>query len=156
MRRNQINARLWDLAFDFFSSFSRFEFCLKKNQYLKSHGVKKNASPDWSLFCQKWENQYKISEAAIRILEHPPNEQVVGEGLSLEWHVSDLSKYKNELSQVVALLKIIRNNLFHGGKHVAGGWDDPKRAEILIGDSLIILRELVELANFSADFDQLY
>lgn len=156
MRRDQINFQLSKLAFDFFFAFSRFEFCLKENQYLKSSLVGDKAMPGWSSFIQKWADKYTPSEAAQRIIDNPPNIQVVGCGSVLTWCMPDLTKSANDLSKVTDLLKIIRNNLFHGGKHADKGWDDPKRTEVLISDGLIVLNELVELANFLCDFDQKY
>lgn len=62
----------------------------------------------------------------------------------------------SDLCIVVRLLKTIRNNLFHGGKHGAEGWDDPERTKELLEVGKTILDQLAELATFEADYTQYY
>jgi len=57
---------------------------------------------------------------------------------------------------VVTLLKTVRNNLFHGGKHGDDGWDDPERILTLLELSIRVLDELADLADFGADYTRYY
>jgi hypothetical protein len=41
MKRENINSNLTAIAFEFFYSFSRFEFCLKENGYLRTEALLK-------------------------------------------------------------------------------------------------------------------
>ncbi|AGM36360.1 MULTISPECIES: hypothetical protein [Idiomarina] len=47
MRKEDINNELKDIAFDFFYWFSRFEFALKRNKFLKRDGAGDIAEPGW-------------------------------------------------------------------------------------------------------------
>jgi hypothetical protein len=51
----------------------------------------------------------------------------------------------------IRLLKTIRNNLFHGRKHGADGWDKPARIQDLLETGKLILDQLARLADIEAD-----
>ncbi|MCC4262658.1 hypothetical protein LL270_18705, partial [Pseudomonas aestusnigri] len=53
-------------------------------------------------------------------------------------------------------VKTVRNNLFHGGKHGAAGWDDPVRARLLIEMSTAVLAVLAVLGGFTDDYERFY
>jgi len=67
-----------------------------------------------------------------------------------------LTDCQTELCKVVRLLKTIRNNLFHGGKHGADGWDDPERTKKLLQTGKTVLDQLSKVACFEADYRQYY
>jgi hypothetical protein len=83
---------------------------------------------------------------------------------SLSWRAVDLSTSNSELDSVVKLLKTIRNNLFHGGKHSAAGcrlpaagWDDVPKTKSFLHSGLAVLGQLAALdAVLEADFPTLY
>lgn len=156
MRKDDVAANLSNLAFDFFFWFSRFEFALKENGYLKSHEPGKNAEPGWDEFVEKWQEQYTSSAEARLLLKSPPERQVVLEGNKLHWGTVRLDFCKSDLAKVVRLVKTVRNNLFHGGKHGGAGWDDPIRTQELLEASLALLHQFAELASIEADFTRRY
>lgn len=156
VQRSNVSADLLATAFDFFFWFSRFESALKENGYLRSHRSGAKAEPGWSEFEERWRNSYVVSEEARWLVSHAPNMQRVGEGDSLTWAPVELSDCGSDLSIVIRLVKTVRNNLFHGGKHGSGGWDDPKRARELMLASTAIIRQLAELANLEADYLEQY
>lgn len=156
MRKEDVAANLSNLAFDFFYWFSRLEFALKENGYLKSHVPGENAEPGWDEFVNKWQEQYTSSAEARLLLKSPPERQVVLEGDKLHWRAVGLGDCKSDLARVVRLVKTVRNNLFHGGKHGGAGWDDPKRTQELLEASLALLRQFAGLASIEADFTQYY
>jgi hypothetical protein len=156
MRKEEVAASLSDLAFDFFYWFSRFEFALKENGYLKSHVPGDYADPGWTEFVDKWHTQYAASDEARFLLASPPERQIVLVGNKLDWKPVGLDDCKSDLARVVRLVKTVRNNLFHGGKHGGAGWDKPKRAEELLAASKEILGQLAELASIKADYTQYY
>lgn len=156
MQRGAIDGNLSQLAFEFFFAFSRFEFALKENQYLKTHAPGMRAEPGWSEYVSKWQDAYQLSDSAQLLLREPPEQQVIGAGSSLAWRAVALDGCKSELSKIVRLLKTVRNNLFHGGKHGGAGWDDPQRTSRLLAASLAVVEELVELATLQSDYAQIY
>lgn len=156
MRKKDIDANLSSLAFDFFYWFSRFEFALKENAYLQSRNVGAKAEPGWDAFVEKWHAQYTPSTEAKALLSTKPERQVVGPNQELAWKPVELKDCKSELAKVVRLLKTVRNNLFHGGKHGGAGWDDPGRTELLLSSGKAVLDQFAALASFEADYEQYY
>ncbi|MGK0546664.1 hypothetical protein ACSEE7_14285 [Halomonas cupida] len=152
MRREEISEDIKELAFDFFYWFSRFEFSLKENKILKSRRVGANAEPGWCFFAREYAESFQASEASRRLLELNPKRQKVGENLDLEWRDVGLYDCNSELCKVVRLLNTIRNNLFHGGKHGAEGWDDIERNKELLTVGRETLDQLARVAGFEEDY----
>ncbi|EPA8366055.1 hypothetical protein ACQ676_001547 [Vibrio fluvialis] len=156
MRKEDIQSDLKNLAFDFFYWFSRFEFALKENKFLKREGDGENAEPGWDTFVERYSQTFQHSEQTMRLLELSPKRQKVGPNLDLEWRNVGLDDCRSELCKVIRLLKTIRNNLFHGGKHGADGWDEPHRSKELLEVGKSILDQLARAADFEADYTQYY
>lgn len=51
---------------------------------------------------------------------------------------------------------MVRNNLFHGGKHGHDQWDDPTRMRRLLKLTITVLSELAALGEFGGDYDRYY
>src|SRR5688572_29831086 len=132
MQRNKITDDLERVAFDFFYWFSRFEFALKENGYLKSDTPGSNAEPSWRKFVEKWQYEYTATRAAKALIAAKPQRQVVGRWGALDFEPVRFDDNPSELGAVVRLAKTVRNNLFHGGKHGSAGWDDPDRTQQLL------------------------
>lgn len=157
MQRKTINAQLGEAAFDFFYRFSRFEFALKENGYLKSTIPGSRAKPGWDRFVKDYADRYAASKEAKHLLSAKPQHQVIhGNGRDLEWVDVDLKDCTTDLERVVRVLKVVRNNLFHGGKHGVNFWDDPKRMQTLLALGVATLGQLATLASIEADYDRLY
>ena len=156
MRREEVPEELSALAFDFFFWFSRFEFTLKENKYLKNDKEGALAEPGWKKFSAKWHLQYQPSSAAKKLLELAPRQQIVNVGQELAWRVVPFADHDTDLQKIIRLLKTVRNNLFHGGKHGAAGWDDPARVRELLSASRTVLDDLATLANLSPDYTRYY
>lgn len=156
MRKEDINNELKEIAFDFFYWFSRFEFALKESKFLKRDGLGDNAEPGWEKFIEQHKRAFQHTDESKKLLELNPKRQKVGENLDLEWKNVGLDDCGSDLCKVVRLLKTIRNNLFHGGKHRAEGWDDPERTKELLEVAKTILDQLAELASVEADYTQYY
>jgi hypothetical protein len=156
MEREKISKELSDLAFQFFYSFSRFEFSLKENGYLRSRVTGDNAEPGWDSFNVQWRAVYEMSEDATLLLAAPPLRQVVGINATLEWVPISITEGAPKLDKVTQILRVVRNNLFHGGKHGAKDWDSPERSVKLLNHSLAVLGELAALAKFGADYERHY
>jgi hypothetical protein len=156
MRREDVPGPLSVLAFEFFFWFSRFEFALKENGYLVSHSVGERAMPGWNDFTEKWRSEFVPSQEAEFLLTAPPQRQIIGDRGTLEWKTVGLDDCKSDLEKVVRLLKTVRNNLFHGGKHGGADWDDPRRTSRLLEAGTSVLDQLAELAQIGADYKQYY
>lgn len=156
MRKADIPGELSVLAFNFFYWFSRFEFALKENGYLKSTVPGERAEPGWDAFVAKWAAGYVASGDVNVLLEAPPARQVIGLGGELTWKAVGLEDCTSDLARVARLLKTVRNNLFHGGKHGGEAWDDVERTRKLLVASLSVLDHLATLSGIEADYTQYY
>jgi hypothetical protein len=156
MRREEISRQTSLIAFDFFFWFSRFEYALKDNGYLRTDTPGAAAEPGWEKFTVEWETRYTLSGSAGHLLAAPPQLQIVGEGGNLSWRPVRLTDCKTDLAKVVRLVKTIRNNLFHGGKHGSDDWDNAMRTEALLVSGKRILDERAVLARLEADFRRIY
>lgn len=102
-------------AISFFVFFSRFEFALKRTEYLMA-GKKKRAKPNWDGFAndlgQSFLEEVRASDKAAALLTRPPKKQIVING-RLEWQDGQLITDTKKLFEAI---RLVRNNLFHGGK----------------------------------------
>lgn len=156
MQRENVPSNLTSLAFEFFFWFSRFEFALKENGYLVSHSPGAKAAPGWREFVEKYEAQYAPSDNVKKLVALSPKEQLVGRGNTLKWGSVVFRDDVLGLREVVYLLKTVRNNLFHGGKHGEASWDDPVRMKQLLYSATAVLDELATLASIDADYRRYY
>lgn len=155
MRREDISTDLRELAFDFFYWFSRFEFALKENGFLRNEVPGSRAEPGWNSFVNRFEGYYTLSDAGASLVRENPRRQMVGHH-GFEFRYVDFDDQPSDLGRIVRLLKTVRNNLFHGGKHGAEGWDDPNRTRKLLTLSITILNELAELGGIEPDYTRYY
>lgn len=155
MRLEDIRTELRNRAFEFFYWFSRFEFALKENGFLKNNTPGARAEPGWDQFIASHETGYVLTKAGSQLVEADPQRQIVGQH-ELKFVPVGFDNQLSELTKVVRLLKTVRNNLFHGGKHSAEGWDDPQRILLLLDLSISILDELSELGGIEADYKRDY
>lgn len=145
-----------DLAFEFFYRFARFEFALKDNGKVKPGRHHRIAEPDWNAFITDFHAEYRLSEAARELLDSPPDVQRYKDGNAWDWEPLILNKNESDLSRIVLVIKTVRNNLFHGGKHHAKGWDDPDRVRFLLTKGIDVLDGFAQLAGYEADYRREY
>lgn len=153
--RENIKKTTMERAFEFFYWFSRFEFCLKENNYLESEKEGSKAKPGWDKFVNKFSPHYTLSDNAKSFVSLKPLQQMIGKNSSVVWGDINIEN-DNQLQQVVRTLKTIRNNLFHGGKHSVEGWDDVDRTETLLIMGVQVLKEIVHMVGWDDDFERLY
>ncbi|MGR9279573.1 hypothetical protein ACU8KI_33980 (plasmid) [Rhizobium leguminosarum] len=155
MRREEVDDELKELAFEFLYFFSRFEYALKANGYLKKEGVGQPAEAGWQKLLTRWESGYVLTDTAAALIAANPQKQVVGADRSLEFRplaVNGLST----MGQVIGHCQTVRNNLFHGGKSGAKGFDDPKRTKKLLSLTLALLGELATSCDLMNDYTGYY
>src|ERR1700720_1973354 len=141
MRREEIPNDLAQLAFEFFYWFSRFEFALKENGYLRNERIGAAAEADWNKFVARWHSTYSLSAAAMDLTAHAPGRQIVANS-GLEFAAIQFPEKTSDLAKVVRFAKTVRNNLFHGGKHGFDSWDEPDRMRFLLRRVIEVLNEL--------------
>ena len=156
MERSAITPQLNEAAFDFFYRFSRFEFCLKQHAYLKSTDPGKKAEPNWDKFVKRHRAAYTATANALALIRAKPRQQIVAANAGLGWKELQFEPNEYELQKTTLLLRLVRNNLFHGGKHGDSQWDNPERTLGLLQTSSAVLDELAELGRFSDDYARAY
>lgn len=151
MRHEEVEEDLRPLIFDFFFWFSRFESALKENNWLQSKTVGATALADWKGFVEAYGGYYAPSDAATRLVIANPQKQIVGDA-GLTFTDVIFTDSASQLDRVTLLLKTVRNNLFHGGKHGRAYWDDSGRIRLLLPLCITVLEELAELGGMQADY----
>ena len=56
-----------------------------------------------------------------------------------------IDENQRKAQQVLLMVRVVRNNLFHGGKHLPDGEKETGRNETIVRDSLIILEQCSKL-----------
>jgi hypothetical protein len=156
MRRDEIDNELKDASFDYFYWFSRFEFSLKENKYLKDHRAGVKAEPSWEEFRKKHRTEYVLSKEASRLKALHPKRQIVSGHGELDWTPVGVSHCKDDLCRVIIMLNAVRNNLFHGGKHGDTEMDSKERNLELLRLGKIVLDQMVQLGGFESDYRRYY
>lgn len=139
------------LAWHFFVFFSRFEYALKRTDYLAPGAG--SAQAHWDRFAS--DHNAKFSALSNRALgsaiwylkRSPPRKQIRKDG-DLAW--SDLCEYDPGDPLLVWLLlsvRVVRNNLFHGGKFPQFLVIDSSRDRNLIESAIIVLNNALLLNN---------
>lgn len=136
----------------FFAAFSRFEFALKEAGFAKKRRANDDSvQPDWSGYAKTVGGQFakvngrRFQDAVEFITNFPPNIQVVGAGGTLKWQAPARAPKDTDEDYVLRLVRTVRNNLFHGGKH-SGGPSQWERDGELLGVSLVILEHCLEIS----------
>ena len=141
---------LRELCIEYFFKFSRFEFALKENGFLKK-GRHKAAKPNWKKFIREYASTYSPSQEARNLMNDPPDRQIVRDG-RCQWEKTNFANFDSDLDKVVLVLKVIRNNLFHGGKNSQFDWDNPERSAFLIENAISVLGDLASLSELERDY----
>ncbi len=156
MRLEEINDDLKNISFEFFYWFSRFEFALKENNFLKYKSVGEKAEPNWEEFKEKFKNKYTASVEANRLIQLHPKRQFVTQASEPEWKPVGTDHCNNDLCKVITMLNTIRNNLFHGGKHGDIDVDSKERNIELLTIGIVILNQLAKLSGIESDYMRYY
>jgi hypothetical protein len=140
------DAELDELSLRMFRVFARAEYALKAAGFAVG-GT--NVRADWPRFAASITAAFEapgepgFAEAVGYILAHPPRRQVLRDGL-LEWD-DTAPGAASHADLVLAYVRRVRNNLFHGGKF-NGHWFAPQRSGELLTFSLIILQRSISLS----------
>lgn len=134
--RHGIEHFIEPIALEFFATFSRFEFALKRGGYVQGQ-VGGRASPNWIKFGTDLGDpffQRMMGEDEARIFfEAPPKRLTVTLAQGVEF-----TKQANIVNSQMLLeaIGLVRNNLFHGEKPYIGERDGKLlRASLFVVDS---------------------
>lgn len=141
----------------FFVLFSRFEYALKRNNYVQAVGRRGEVKADWDCFAndlgQEFLEQMRQESAVKVLICDPPKKQILENG-QLKW--SEKASKITSVQELFGAICLARNNLFHGGKYPEGEEDDTSRANDLLKDAMFILNEaLSRMHNIRFSFDEL-
>ncbi len=129
-----------ELVTRFFLVFSRFEYALKRSEFVWSNG-EGHAQPRWRDFAKDLESCYnlhespQLAEAVEYLFSRPPQRQVVKQDGSLGWGYLKRRENQTDIDWLLDIVRMVRNNLFHGGKHM----EEPAHDNRLLKSSLIVL-----------------
>lgn len=137
------------LAWYFFILFSRFEYALKRDPRYLKEGTG-DAQPDWERFASDHNTAFfdasnpELAAAVDYFKTSPPRKQRRSNG-KMFW--SDPIHYDEELPLpwLLRVIRIVRNNLFHGGKFPQLAISDPSRDRDLITHAIIVLNRCLTL-----------
>jgi len=128
------------LIFDFFIVFSRFEFALKRVGYFT--GDETRIKPNWDEFCKNIKDRFdkartpELQKAYEYYLTYPPKKQIAKNN-KVVWKKNVQGENETEFEWIIRSIRIVRNNLFHGGKFPY----DQIRDNTLLFHGLVILHE---------------
>lgn len=138
------------LAWEFFVFFSRFEYALKRHDRYLMPGTGP-AEPNWDRFASDYADAFdphvspELAAAVDHYLSAPPRKQLRDNG-KMTW--SEPSAYDGLEPLLVWLLRVIRvvrNNLFHGGKFPLVSISDPSRDRDLLAHAIAVLDACLKL-----------
>ncbi len=132
-----------EIAWEFFIFFSRFEYALKRvDDFLMPNDG--DAKPNWDGFASHVNAQFPVNDeqvaAAVAFYSAaPPRRQVRLNGV-LDWSAPE-ARVGNEpvLIWLLRAIRVVRNNLFHGGKFPHFVFNDPSRNGALLRHAIVIL-----------------
>jgi hypothetical protein len=143
-----------ELLLDFFLTFSKFEYALKNSGFFIKHPDQPNgappAEPDWDTFAVSLRTVFdstkseELKEACRYLLESPPNKQVIVNDAPA-WETPTRSQV-TDFEFLLRAIRIVRNNLFHGGKYNIEFHETTERTCKLLQSTLVVLNECLRLA----------
>jgi len=157
-----------ELLFNFFLTFSRFEYALKSSRFFKKPNRNRYnpdkphvAEPDWESFENSilrvfsWERSEKLKQACEFLLHSPPDKQVIIQDdtdWAIDWRTPVQQSHETDIKFILKMVRSVRNNLFHGGKY---NTEDTARTERLLRSSILVLGEcLISAEEVRQHFDK--
>jgi len=138
-----------ELACEFVAVFARMEYALKATRFAAGDGG--HVSACWDRFANECDEHFDtkasqdLREAVDYLWNNPPRKQVLEEGRHLKFCPFKIDEGQRRMQQILLMVRTVRNNLFHGGKHLPDGEMEPGRNEALVRSGLVVLRECAQL-----------
>jgi hypothetical protein len=138
-----------ELAFRYCAVFARFEYALKDtSRFLKDDNG--NAQANWDVFANSLRGKFstvtdgEFRKAVAFLKTTPPRKQVVV-GAGTDWTESVRGVGESDEQFVIRLIRVVRNNLFHGGKSFTDGEKYVGRNAELMKAGLVVMEECLKL-----------
>jgi len=137
------------LACDLLAVFSRMEYALKSTIRFAS-GNDKGVEAAWDVFAKDIDEKFgaindtSFLDAVKYLLTSPPRKQVIRDGV-LRFEDQAIDTQQPKAQQVLLLVRRVRNNLFHGGKHLPDGEVETGRNATLVRHALTVLTHCIAL-----------
>jgi hypothetical protein len=131
-----------ETAVEFLAVFSRMEYALKLGGF--PVGGDANVQANWDLFANTVNDAFMaltdagVVEAREFLLQHPPRKQVL-KGHKVTFVAQNIDAKQRPTQQVLLMVRTVRNNLFHGGKFLPDGEQEPGRNKLLVAYGLRVL-----------------
>ena len=131
-----------ELAVQFQAVFSRMEYALKVGGFAVGNEAKVDAN--WDKFANTVNDVFMaitdpaVVQAREFLLQQPPRKQVLKED-KVDFKDQVIDKDQRPAQQVLLMVRTIRNNLFHGGKYLPNGEQEPGRNKDLVAHALCVL-----------------
>jgi hypothetical protein len=139
-----------DLACEFLAVFARMEYALKATGRY-AVGTRNAVSANWDLFANDIDRLFsavrdeELTRSVGFLLAQPPRKQVLRKG-GVTFEDQQIDGKQKRTQQVLLMVRTVRNNLFHGGKHVPGGEREAGRNAQLVHSSLVVLKQCISLS----------
>lgn len=130
------------LIYRFFLVFSRFEYALKRAGYAKGSGT--DVAADWDKYSSDYRQAHLPStipglrNAWAYFSSHPPRKQILKNN-RIVWSEPQVRTSEPELTWLLASVRTVRNNLFHGGKYPYRPVREPARDSTLLQHTLTVI-----------------
>ncbi|RUO38632.1 hypothetical protein CWE13_03020 [Aliidiomarina shirensis] len=140
-----------ELACEFLAVFARMEYALKATRF--AVGNRREVSASWDRFANVANERFyaesseDLKVAVEYLWNSPPRKQFLSEGGRVRFRDFEIDPDQSQLHQLILMVRTVRNNLFHGGKHIPDGEVEPGRNQSLVHYSLILLRECTQLVD---------
>ncbi len=138
-----------ELILKFLKVFSRAEYALKNVKDFR-HATK--AEANWDKFANKIHEEFLersdcfSDEAKEYLWNNPPKKQTIDND-ELSFKDFEIDKGQRSTQQLLKMVKSVRNNLFHGGKHTPSTAEvnNTERNQRLIESSIVIIKACMDL-----------
>lgn len=136
------------LAWQFFLMFSRFEYALKREGYLRAD--RKDAQAALRSFARDHAAMFSADpdpplQREISYIKRAPPKKQIQKDRVLDWAEPTQFSGGPLLPWLLDQIQTIRNNLFHGGKFPQFAVSDPSRDRELIESALLVLGRSLKL-----------
>lgn len=140
------------LACEFLAVFSRMEYALKATGTYAMGSDGDKVSANWDKFANESKKEFSaikddgFQASVSYLLGQPPRKQILEKGV-VRFVDQQINKAESTAQQTLLMIRTVRNNLFHGGKHYPNGETEPGRNQVLVTHALVVLKHCATLNN---------
>ena len=133
--------------------YSRFEYALKRSGFVSAVDPSRPTA-DWNLFADLIHATGALDasfrDRAQALLSRAPNKQVFVDGV-LQWVPLKTGPERSLVRRVTDCLRVVRNNLMHGGKYPDAPVIEPGRNSMLLSSGIAAMNALLTVGRGARD-----